>query len=181
MNLPVMQFRNRMGQRVNPSMVENRSAVSTAELSHVVDVGDSVWCRPCQCLDCTHAEQVERVLTAAGIGNEEANGAWELPQITRITNYRAVGETISGCWFENEARLRYHEQTDGRVSRVVFAPEDSRTPAATTPLPDANSAATCLVKALAEYSDYRRNGDYSGLKRERPELAIVAGGTKRTD
>lgn len=174
MNLSALQFLGKGGEQITPSTVETRDAVSTAELHHVVDVNESAWCRPCQCTDCAHAERVERVLTAAGLGRGEST-ARELPQVARITRYGAMGETIAGCWFENGARLRYHEQDDGHVSQVVFAPEDPRTPAATSPKPEAESAEMGLVSTLAAYSDYRRSKDFDGLRREYPELALVVG------
>lgn len=177
MNLSSLQFRDRTGQRITLSTVETRDIVSTAELSHAVDVGESVWCRPCQCTDCAHAQRVEHALSAAGFGTVESNDR-ELPQIARITRYGAMGETIAGCWFENGARLRYHEQMDGHVSQVVFAPEDQRRPAATSPKPAAESAEMCLVTALAEYSEHQRSGDLDGFRREYPKVALVVGGDK---
>jgi hypothetical protein len=169
--LPAMDFRNRTGGRLNLSVVKDRDEVSTAKLSHVVDIGDGVWCRPCQSADCAHAEQIEHVLRVAGLASETTTDAEqyvELPQIEHITQYRAIGETIASYWFENGARLRYHEADDGRVRRVVFGPGDPQRPTETTVLPDVDSAKGCLVNALTEYSDYRREGDLDGLKREGP-------------
>lgn len=173
-----MEFRNRTGGRLNLSTVDTREEVSTAKLCHVVDVGEGVWCRPCQSAECAHAEQAERVLRAAGLASETTTGADQfvrLPQIEHITQYCAIRETIAACWFENGARLRYHEADDDRVRRVVFGPGDPQRPTETTVLPDADSAKGCLVNALTEYSDYRRDGDLEGLKREWPVLAVVVG------
>jgi hypothetical protein len=179
--LPAMEFRNRTGGRLNLSTVDTREEVSTAKLCHVVDVGEGVWCRPCQSADCAHAEQAERVLRAAGLGNEltaDTEQCVRLPQIEHITQYRAIRETIAACWFENGARLRYHEQDDGSVRRVVFGPGDPQKPAETTMLPTAASAKSCLVNALTEYCDYCQEGNLTGLQREQPALAIVVGSTE---
>lgn len=177
MTLPAMQFHDRTGARINLSSVETRESISTAKLCHVIDVGEGVWCRPCQSDDCAHAEQVEHVLRAAELGDVETDEDVRvtLPRIARINRYLAVSETIAACWFENGARLRYHEQDDGQVRQVVFAPGDTRRPAETTPCPDADCAERCLVDALADYCDYRRDGDLDGLRRERPALAVVVG------
>jgi hypothetical protein len=176
--LPAMEFRNRTGGRLNLSNVKTREKVSTAKLCHVVDVGEGVWCRPCQSADCAHAEQAEHVLRAAGLASETTTGADQyvrLPQIEHITQYRAIRETIATCWFENGARLRYHEQDDGSVQRVVFGPGDPQKPAETTMLPDADSAKSCLVNALTKYCDYCQDGDLEGLQREQPALGTVIG------
>jgi hypothetical protein len=176
--LPVVEFHNRTGERLDLSTVDERREVSTATLRHVVDVGRGVWCRPCQSAECAHADQIRDTLMAAGLGNEwgiDAPRRVGLPAITHITQYRAIRETIAACWFENEARLRYHEADDGSVRRVVFGPGDPRSPTETTILSDADGAKACLVDALTEYCDYRKEGDLAGLKRERPALAIVVG------
>jgi hypothetical protein len=176
--LPVVEFHNQTGERLDLSTVDGRADVSTASLRHVVDVGRGVWCRPCQSVDCTHADQIRDTLMAAGLGNEwgiDAPRRVRLPAIKHITQYRAVRETIAACWFANGARLRYHEADDGSVRRVVFGPGDPRRPTETTVLPDAPSAKACLVNALTEYCDYRLAGDLAGLRREQPVLAIVVG------
>jgi hypothetical protein len=176
--LPVVEFHNRTGERLTLSTVDERREVSTATLRHIVAVGRGVWCRPYQSVDCTHADQIRDRLMAAGLGNEygiDAPRRVRLPAITHVTQYRAIRETIAACWFENGARLRYHEADDGSVRRVVFGPGDPRRPTETSILPDANSAKACLVNALTEYCDYRLEGDLEGLRREQPVLAVVVG------
>jgi hypothetical protein len=178
MMLPVVEFHNQTGERLDLSTVDERREVSTARLRHVVDVGRGVWCRSCQSVECAHADQIRDTLMAAGLGNEwgiDAPRRVRLPAIKHVTQYRAIRETIAACWFENGARLRYHEADDGSVRRVVFGPGDPRRPTETTVLPDANSAKACLVNALTEYCDYRQEGDRAGLRREQPVLAIVVG------
>jgi hypothetical protein len=182
MTLPIMEFHNRTGERITLSTVDRRADISTAILRHVVDVGRGVWCRPCQSADCTHANRIRDALTAAGLGNEYGiAGARRvrLPGIKHVTQYRAIRETIAACWFENGARLRYHEADDGSVRRVVFGPGDPRKPTEITILPDADSAKGCLVNALTEYCDYQREGDLAGLRREQPVLAVVVWGCGR--
>jgi hypothetical protein len=176
--LPITEFHNRTGERISLSMVDERRVVSTATLRHVVDVGKGVWCRPCQSADCAHADQIRDTLMAAGLGNEwgiDAPRRVRLPAIKHVTQYRAIREMIAACWFENGARLRYHEADGGSVRRVVFGPGDPRRPTETTVLPDANSTKACLVNALTEYCEYRQEGDLEGLRREQPVLAIVVG------
>jgi hypothetical protein len=178
MMLPVVKFHNRTGEQINLSTVDKRAEVSTASLRHVVDVGRGVWCRPCQSVECAHADQIRDTLMAAGLGNEygiDRVRRVRLPAIKHITQYRAIRETIAACWFENGARLRYHEADDGSVRRGVFGPGDPRRPTETTILPDADSAKACLVNALTEYCDYRQEGDLAGLRREQPVLAVMVG------
>jgi hypothetical protein len=180
--LPVVEFHNCTGERLTLSTVDERREVSTARLQHVVAVGKGVWCRPCQSADCVHADQIRDRLMAAGLGNEYGIAAprrVRLPAITHITQYHAIRETIAACWFENGARLCYHEADDGSVRRVVFGPGNPRRPTETSVLPNANSAKECLVNALTEYCDYRQDGDLVGLRREQPVLAIVVGEVKQ--
>jgi hypothetical protein len=178
MMLPITEFHNRTGERLTLSTVETRAEVSTATLRHVVAVGRGVWCRPCQSAECAHADQIRDTLMAAGLGNEwgiDRARRVRLPAIKHITQYHAIRETIAACWFENGARLRYHEADDGSVRRVVFGPGDPRRPTETSVLPGAGSAKGCLMNALTEYCEYRLAGDLAGLRREQPVLAIVVG------
>ncbi len=175
MTLPLFQFRNRRGEVLNLSAVEDRAAVTKAELYHIIDVSEGLWCRPCQSTGCAHATQIEQILATAGLGRTRAGGYDELPGIARFTRYCAAGETIVECWFDNGACLRVHEQRDGDVVQSVFAPEDSREPAAMTEKSDAENASTCLVATLVTYCQYRQRGDLAGLRQRYPELAHVVG------
>ncbi len=177
MSLPLFQFRNQGGEVLNLSAVEDRDVVSKAELYHILDVGEGLWCRPCQSTGCAHATQIEQILATAGLGTPRAGGYDELPGIARFTRYCATGETIVECWFDNGACVRFHEQRDGDVVQSVFTPEDAREPAATTEKPDAESAPACLVDTLVTYCQYRQRGDLSGLRQHHPELARIIGET----
>lgn len=176
--MPGFGFRDRMGKWLNLSTVDDRSEVSTATLQYVIDVDDGLWCRACRSTDCEHTTEIEHVLGIAGLGSGNDSDVAQyisLPPIDHVTQYHTIRETIAACWFENEARLRYHEPEDGSVKRVVFGPGDPLTPTETTTLPDAKSAKECLVDALTEYCDYRQDGDLDGLSEERPELMRIIG------
>ncbi len=176
MTLPLFQFRDGQGEVVNLSAIEDREVVSKAELYHSIDVGEGLWCRPCQSTGCAHATQIEQILATAGLGAPRAGGYDELPGIARFTRYCATGETIVECWFDNGACVRFHEQRDGDVVQSVFTPDDSREPAEMTEKPDAESAPACLVDTLVTYCQYRQRGDLAGLRQRHPELAHVVGG-----
>ncbi len=175
MTLPLFQFRDRTGEVLNLSAVEDRDVVSKAELYHSIDVGEGLWCRPCQSTGCAHATQIEQILATAGLGRPRTDGYDELPGIARFTRYCATGETIIECWFDNGACIRFHEQRDGDVIQSVFTPDDSREPAEITDKPDAESAPACLVDTLVTYCQYRQRGDLAGLRQRHPELARVVG------
>ncbi len=174
MTLPLFQFRDRQGEVVNLSAIEDRDVVSKAELYHSIDVGEGLWCRPCQSTGCAHATQIEQILATAGLATT-TGGYEELPGIARFTRYCAVGETIIECWFDNGACVRFHEQRDGDVMQSVFTPDDAREPAAMTEKPDVESAPACLVDTLVTYCQYRQRGDLAGLRQRHPELAGVVG------
>jgi hypothetical protein len=149
--MPGVALRDRLGEWLNLSGVDDRSEVSTATLQYVIDVDEDLWCRACRSADCEHTAEMERVLTIAGLGSEGESDAARyisLPPIDHITQYHAIQETIAACWFENGARLRYHESDDGSVKRVVFGPGDPLTPTEMAKLPGAKSAKECLVDAL---------------------------------
>lgn len=176
--MPGFAFRDQMGKWLNLSVVDERSEVSTATLQYVIDVNKDLWCRACRSDECEHTAEIKRVFTIAGLGSEDESDAAQyvsLPPIDHITQYHTIRETIAACWFENGARLRYHESDDGNVKRVVFGPGDPLQPTETTELPDATDAKECLVTALTEYCDYRQDGNLDGLCEERPALAIVVG------
>ncbi len=175
MTLPLFQFRNQQGEVVNLSAVEDRAEIVTAELYHSIDVGEGLWCRPCQSTGCAHATQIEQILATAGLGAPRAGGYDELPGITRFTRYCATGEMIIECWFDNGACVRFHEHRDGDVSQSVFTPDDAREPAEIAEKPDMESAPACLVDTLVEYCQYRQRGDLAGLRQHHPELARVVG------
>ncbi len=174
MTLPLFQFRDRTGEVLNLSAVEDRDVVSKAELYHSIDVAEGVWCRPCQSTGCAHATQIEQVLATAGLATT-TGGYDELPGIARLTRYDATGEMVVECWFDNGGRVRFHEQRDGTVIQSVFTPDDSREPAEITEQPDAESAPACLVTTLATYCQYRQRGDLAGLRQRHPELARIVG------
>ncbi len=174
MSLPLFQFRDRRGEVLNLSAIEDRDVVSKAELYHIVDVAEGVWCRPCQSTGCAHATQIEQVLATAGLATTPG-GYDELPGIARFTRYVATGETVIECWFDNGACVRFHEQRDGDVMQSVFTPDDAREPAEITEKPDADSAPACLVDTLVTYCQYRQRGDLDGLRQRFPELARVVG------
>jgi hypothetical protein len=120
--MPGFAFRDRLGEWLNLSGVDDRSEVSTAILQYVIDVNESLWCRACRSADCEHTAEIERVFTIAGLGSEGDSDAAQyvsLPPIDHITQYHAIQETIAACWFENGARLRYHESDDGSVNIVT--------------------------------------------------------------
>ncbi len=175
MSLPLFQFRDRRGDVVNLSAIDNRDVVSKAELYHIIDVGQGLWCRPCQSTGCAHATQIEQVLATAGLGTASTGGYDELPGIARFTRYEATGEMVVECWFDNGACVRFHEQRDGTVIQSVFTPDDSREPAEITEKPDANTASSCLVETLVTYCKYRQRGDLAGLRQRHPELARIVG------
>ncbi len=177
MSLPLFQFRNRQGEVVNLSADTDRAEIVTAELYHSIDVGEGLWCRPCQSTGCAHATQIEQILATAGLGRTRAGGYDELPGIARFTRYCATGEMIVECWFDNGACVRFHEQRDGTVVQSVFTSDDSREPAAMTEKPDADSAPAYLVDSLVTYCQYRQRGDLAGLCQGHPELARVVGET----
>ncbi len=174
MTLPLFQFRDRQGEVLNLSAIEDRDVVSKAELYHSIDVGEGLWCRSCQSTGCAHAMQIEQILATAGLATT-MGGYDELPGIARFTRYCAAGETIVECWFDNGACVRFHEQRDGDVMQSVFTPDDSREPAAMTEKSDAENAPTCLVATLAKYCQYRQRGDLAGLRQRYPNLAHVVG------
>ncbi len=175
MTLPLFQFRDQRGEVVNLSAATDRAEIVTAELYHSIDVGEGLWCRPCQSTGCAHATQIEQILATAGLGRTQTGGYDELPGIARFTRYCATGETIIECWFDNGACVRFHEQRDGDVMQSVFSPDDSHEPAAMTEKPDAESAPACLVATLVRYCEYRQRGDLTGLRERYPELARVVG------
>ncbi len=175
MTLPLFQFRNQQGEVVNLSAIEDRDEIVTTELYHSIDVGEGLWCRPCQSTGCAHATQIEQILATAGLGTPRAGGYDELPGIARFTRYCATGEMIVECWFDNGACVRFHEQRDGDVVQSVFTPDDAREPADITDKPDTESAPACLVDTLVEYCQYRQRDDIAGLRQHHPELARVVG------
>ncbi len=175
MTLPLFQFRNQQGEVVNLSAATDRAEIVTAELYHSIDVGEGLWCRPCQSTGCAHATQIEQILATAGLGRTRTGGYDELPGIARFTRYVATGEMVIECWFDNGACVRFHEQRDGTVVQSVFTPDDSREPAEMTEKPDAENAPACLVDTLVTYCQYRQRGDLAGLRQRYPELARVVG------
>ena len=180
--MPGFAFRDRLGKWLNLSLVDDRLEVSTAILQYVIDVDEGLWCRACRSVGCEHTAEIKRVLTIADLGGESDAAQYvSLPPIDHVTQYHAIRETIAACWFENGARLRYHESEDGSVKRVVFGPGDPLTPTETTKLPDAKSAKECLVDALTVYCDYRQDGDFERLREERPQLVIVVGVVDETN
>lgn len=191
MTPPEIEFRDASGDRVNPSTVETGDEL-TGELRYTVDIDDGSWCRACQRSDCEHAELIDRSLAASGLPREDSEGcdtglsvergtvsdadiadsASELPRIDRITQYRAMGETIVGCWFENGARVRFHEQDDGRVSQVLFGAAQPQQPIDASVLAAATSAESCLIELLSAYYECRYSRDPL-LRTEWPALSIV--------
>ncbi|UPM41914.1 hypothetical protein [Halocatena salina] len=174
MTLPVFQFWDRLGESVNLSTVEDRGTISKAELYHIVDVGQGVWCRPCRSTGCAHATQIEGILATAGLGRSRTEYD-DLPGIANVTRYDAAKELVVTGWFENGGRVRYHEQRDGTVAQSVYTPESDREPAEVTEQPEAKSAPAALVTALAEYCHYRQRGDLDGLRACYPDVARVVG------
>ncbi|UPM43715.1 hypothetical protein [Halocatena salina] len=172
MMLPVFQFWDRLGESVNLSMVEDRATISKAELYHVVDVGQGVWCRPCRSTGCAHATQIEEILATAGLGQSQL-AYDDLPGIANVTRYDAAKESVVTGWFENGGRVRYHEQRDGTVVQSVYTPENDREPAEVTEQPDATSAPAALVTTLAAYCHHRQRGDPDGLRACYPDVARI--------
>lgn len=187
MTPPDIEFRDVSGDRVRLSTVDTRGEL-TGELRYTVDIEEGSWCRACQRSDCEHAELIDRSLAAAGLSREGsefsdidlgtesnsdlASSPSELPRIGRITQYRAMGETIVGCWFENGVRVRFHEQDDGRVSQVLFGAEQPQQPVDASVLAEATSAESCLVELLSAYYECR-DSQVSLLDAEWPALSVV--------
>ncbi len=154
-SLPQFSFRTTDGQISTLEGIEDREELSSAELHHVVDIAENCWCRPCQSTECTHSRQVEEVLAIADLSERSGSGPDELPSLDRITRFRSQGETIYTAWFDNDARLRAHEQRSGDITLLAFSPDRPEDPARAQTQDEAVSAASCLLEAVVPLCEAR--------------------------
>ncbi len=163
MSLPQFCFHTNDGQLCNLGEIDDREELSSAELHHVVDIADNCWCRQCQSTECTHSHQVEDILAIADLSERPRNEPDRFPSLDRITRFKSQGETIYTAWFENDARLKAHEQRSGDVTLMAFTPDRPEDPARAQTQEDAKSAADCLLDAIVPFCEARSTKEIPAL------------------